>query len=91
MTGPELTKLHMLDTRQTLTSEYGINQILEKEVELLTSTRQVKGGPIERKLFGSDTDDICQGGALVLHELNLLMKFHVLCGLPLLASKLSEK
>ena len=27
---------------------------------------------------------------LVLRELNSLMRFHVLCGLPLLASKLSK-
>ena len=54
-TGPELTKLHILYTRQTLTSEYYINQILEKEVEPLTSRRQVKGGPIEWKLFSSNT------------------------------------
>lgn len=53
MTGRGLTKLHMLPTGQTLTSEYYINQILEKEVKPLTSRRQVTGGPIERKLFSS--------------------------------------
>ena len=47
MTGRGLTKLHMLPTGQTLTSEYYINQILEKEVKRLTSRRQVTGGPIE--------------------------------------------
>ena len=53
MTGRGPTKLHMLPTGQTLTSEYYINQILEKEVKPLTSRRQVTGGPIERKLFSS--------------------------------------
>ena len=33
ITGRRLTKLHMLPTGQTLTSEYYINQILEKEVK----------------------------------------------------------
>ena len=42
-----LTKLHMLPTGQTLTSEYHINQILEKVVKPLTSRRQVTHGPIE--------------------------------------------
>ena len=53
MTGRGLTKLHILPTGQTLTSEYCINQILEKEVKPLTSRRQVTGRPIERKLFSS--------------------------------------
>ena len=53
MTGRGLTKLHMQLTGQTLTSEYYINQILEKEVKPLTSRRQVTGGPIEWKLFSS--------------------------------------
>ena len=51
--GRGLTKLHMLPTGQTLTSEYYINQTLEKEVKALTSRRQVTGGPIERKVFSS--------------------------------------
>ena len=53
VTGRGLTKLHMLPTGQTLTSEYYINQILEKGVKPLTSMRQVTGGPIERNLFRS--------------------------------------
>ena len=53
MTGRGLTKLHMLSTGQTLTSEYYINQILEKEVKPLTSRHQVTGDPIERKFFSS--------------------------------------
>ena len=53
MTGRGLTKLHMLPTSQTLTSEYYINQILEKKVTPMTSRRQLTGGPIERKLFSS--------------------------------------
>ena len=53
MTGRGPTKLHILPTGQTLTSEYYINQILEKEVKPLTSRPQVTGGPIERKLFSS--------------------------------------
>ena len=51
--GRGLTKLHMLPTGQTLTSEYYINQILEKEVKPLTSRHQVTGGPIERKFISS--------------------------------------
>ena len=50
MTGHGLSKLHMLPTGQTLTSEYYINQILKKEVKPFTSRRQVTGDPIERKL-----------------------------------------
>jgi len=53
MTGRGLTKLHMLPTDQTLTSQYYINQILEKEMKPLKSRRQVTGGPMERKLFSS--------------------------------------
>ena len=53
MTGRGLTKLHMLPTGQSLTSEYYINQILEKEVKPLTPRRQVTGSLIERKLFSS--------------------------------------
>ena len=53
MKGHGLTKLHMLPTGQTLNSEYYINQILEEEVNPLTSRRQVTGDPIERKLFSS--------------------------------------
>ena len=51
--GRGLTKLHMLPTGQILTSEYYINQILDKEVKSLTSRRQVTCGPIERKLLSS--------------------------------------
>ena len=53
MTDRGLTKLLMLPTCETLTSEYYINQILEKDVKPLTSRRQVTGGSIERKLFSS--------------------------------------
>ena len=64
MTGRGLKKLHMLPTGQTLTSEYYINQILEKEVKLLTSRRQVTVGPIERKLFSSKKEmTFAQDGA----------------------------
>ena len=68
MTGPGLTKLHMLPTGQALTSEYYltvyINQILEKEVKPLTSRHQVTGGPIERKLFSSKKEmTFAQDGA----------------------------
>jgi len=48
-TGRGLPKLHMLPTGQTLTSDFYINQILEKEVKPLKSRHQVAGGPIERK------------------------------------------
>ena len=53
MTGRGLTRLHILPSGQTLTSEYYIKEILEKEVKPLTSRRQVTGGPTERKLFSS--------------------------------------
>ena len=43
----------MLPTGQTLTSEYYINQILEKEVKKLKSRGHVTGAPIERKLFST--------------------------------------
>jgi len=39
--------------RPTLTSEYYLNQILEKDLKPLTSRHLVTGGPIERKLFSS--------------------------------------
>ena len=53
MTGRGPTKLHMLPTGETSTSEYYINQILEKEVKPPRARSQVTGGPIERKLFSS--------------------------------------
>ena len=43
----------MLPTGQTLTSEYYINQILEKEMKPLPSRWQVTGGLIERNMFSS--------------------------------------
>ena len=49
-----LTALHILPSGQTLTSEYCIKEILEKEVKPLTLRRQVTGGPTERKLFSSN-------------------------------------
>ena len=65
MTGRGLAKLRTLPTGQTLTSEYYINQILEKELKPLTSRRRVTGGPIERKLFGSKKETtFIQDGAL---------------------------
>ena len=65
MTGCGLTKLYMLPTGQTLTTEYYINQIFEKEVKRLTSRRQVTGSPIERKLFSSKKEmTFVQDGAL---------------------------
>ena len=58
MTGRGLTKLHMPPTGQTLTSEYYINQIFEKEVKPLTSRRQVTDGLMERRLFSSKKEMI---------------------------------
>ena len=65
MTVSGLTKLHMLPTGQTLTSEYYFNQSLEKEVKpFIASRRQVTGGLIERKLFSSKKGmTIVQNGA----------------------------
>ena len=54
MTGRGLTRLHILRSVQTLTFEYYVKEILEKEVKPLTSRRQVTGGPMERKLFSSN-------------------------------------
>ena len=66
MTGCGLTKLHMLLTGQALTSEYYINKILEKQVKPLTSSHQVTGGPIERKLFSSKKEmTFAQDGPMV--------------------------
>ena len=53
MTGRGLTRLHILPSGETLTSEYYIKEIIEKEVKPLTSRRKVTGGPTERKLFSS--------------------------------------
>ena len=53
MRGRGLTRLHILPSGQTLTSEYYIKEILEKEVKPLTSRRQVTGGPTERMFFRS--------------------------------------
>ena len=64
MTGCGLTKLHMLPTGQTLSSEYYIKLILEKEVKLLISRHQETGGLIERKLFSSKKETtVVQEGA----------------------------
>ena len=67
MTGRGLTKLRMLPTGPTLTSEYHFNEIIEKEVKpLITSRHQVTGGPIERKLFSSKKETtFIQDGAPV--------------------------
>ena len=65
MMGHGLTKLHMLLAGQTLTSEYYINQILEKEMKPLTSRHQVTGGPIERNLLSSKKEmTFVEDGAL---------------------------
>ena len=53
MRGHGLTRLHILPSGQTLTSEYYTKEILEKEVKPLTSRRQVTGGPTERMFFRS--------------------------------------
>ena len=59
-----LTKLHMLPTGQTLSSEYYIKQILEKEVKPLILRHQVTGGLIGRKLFSSKKEiTVVQEGA----------------------------
>ena len=67
MMGRGLTKLRMLPTGPTLTSEYHFNEIIEKEVKpLITSMHQVTGGPIERKLFSSKKEmTFIQDGAPV--------------------------
>ena len=53
MTGRGLTKLYILPSGQTLTSDYYVKEIPEKEVTPLTLRWQVTGGPTERKLFRS--------------------------------------
>ena len=47
MTGRGLTKLHILPSGQALTSDYYIKEILEKEVQPLTSRQHLTGGPTE--------------------------------------------
>lgn len=52
-TGHELIKLHILPTGQTLTPENYFNQMLEKEVKLLTSRCHLTYSLIERTFFSS--------------------------------------
>ena len=53
MMGRRLKKVHMLPTGLTLFSDYYINQILDKELNPLTSRRQVTHGLMEGELFSS--------------------------------------
>ena len=54
MTGRGLTGLHFIPQGQTLTADYYINNILEKEVKpLLLRRKNVKEAVDKRKLFSS--------------------------------------
>jgi len=54
MTSRGLTGLHFIPQGQTLTAEYYINNILEKEVKLLLHRKNVNEAIDKRKLFSSN-------------------------------------
>ena len=51
MTGPGLTNLHFIPQGQTVTADYYISQILEKEVKPLLNRRSTTEIPVMRRLF----------------------------------------
>ena len=51
MTGRGLTSLHFIPQGQTVTAEYCITKILQKEVKPLFSRRSTKEEPVKRNLF----------------------------------------
>ena len=54
MTGRGLTELHFMPQGQTLTADYYINNILEKEVKPLLRSKNVNEAIDKRKLFSSN-------------------------------------
>ena len=54
MTGCDLTGIHFLPQGQTLTADYYINNILEKEVKPVLHSKNVKEVTDKRKLFSSN-------------------------------------
>ena len=54
MTGCGLTGIYFLPQEQTLTADYYINNILEKEVRPVLHRKNVNGATDERKLFSSN-------------------------------------
>ena len=55
MTGRGLTSLHFIPQGQTVTAEYYITKILEREVKPLFSRRSTTEEPVKRKLFTSNS------------------------------------
>ena len=53
MTGCDLTGIHFLPQGQTLTADYYINNILEKEVKPVLHRKNVNEATDKRKLFNS--------------------------------------
>ena len=51
MTGRGLTSLHFIPQGQTVTAEYYIAKILEKEMKPLFRRRSTTEEPVKRKLF----------------------------------------
>ena len=54
MTGRGLTELHFIPQGQTLTADYYINNMLEKEVKPLLCHKNVNEVIDKRKLFSSN-------------------------------------
>ena len=54
MTGCGLTGIYFLPQEQTLTVDYYINNILEKEVKPVLHCKNVNGATDEQKLFSSN-------------------------------------
>ena len=55
MRGRGLTSLHFIPQGQTVTAEYYITKILEKEVKPLFSRRSTTEQPVKRKLFTNNS------------------------------------
>ena len=54
MTGRSLTRIHFLPQGQTLTADYYINNILEKEVKPVLHRKNVNEATDKRKWFSSN-------------------------------------
>ena len=64
MTGRGLTSLHFIPQGQTVTAEYYITKILEREVKPLFSRRSTTEEPVKRKLFTNNSNaSLVQDGA----------------------------
>ena len=64
MTGRGLTSLHFIPQGQTVTAEYYITKIFEREVKPLFSRRSTTEEPVKRKLFKNNSSaTLVQDGA----------------------------